>query len=530
MASQTPLGPFLEVGRLCKRFGSTVALDQVSARFFSGKIHCVLGENGAGKSTLGKIIGGVHAKDAGEILIDGKEVRLGTVGRARQLGIAIVFQELSLVADLSVRANLLLGTEPHSHPFAGLRRASERRNVIAALAALDVRVDPEERVGDLPIATQQLLEVAKAFIRRPRMIVLDEPTAMLNESEKRKLYAVLSKLREDGTALALITHHLDDVEAVADHVSIMRDGRLVESMELSGSHDRHAVAEKLSGAALQVSGRRSAPEAAIGQEPFLRIEGLTDPLGKPSMLSVRRGEIAALYGVVGSGAESVSNALFGLRRTPHIRIVIDGQRAQIATPVQARKLGFGYLPTGRASNGILPSRSIRENLNLPLLSRYSRAGILDRNREAAGTNRQLKTGAVKYRDADDSILLLSGGNQQKVLVARVLSMASSLLILEDPTAGVDMAARHQILNAIRSRAAEGISVILLSSDLHETIELADTIYTMYAGAIVTRYSSPQPGDSAAIVADVIGHNVAANAPGVRPGRPDSSLLAIPGAE
>jgi ABC-type sugar transport system ATPase subunit len=519
--------PFLEVSGLCKRFGATRALDGVGMAFFPGKIHCVLGENGAGKSTLGKIIGGIHSNDAGTIAIEGRKVTLGTVQRARRLGIAVVFQELSLAPDLSVRANLLLGVEPHRHPFARLRRPWETERVLDVLKRLKVHVDPEDRIGQLSVATQQLIEVAKALIRHPRMIVLDEPTAMLNEAEKQNLYAVLSTLRAEGATLALVTHHLEDVEAVADHVSIMRDGRVVDSFAVSGTADSKMVAEKLSG--VRPSHPRDVAKPSARETPFLRIDGLRDRAGRAAPLEVRPGEIVGLYGVVGCGAEHVGNALAGLRPASELHVTLDGRGQVIRTPAQARLLGIAYLPTGRASHGILPTRSIRENLNVSLLSRYARGGLISRRREAAGTRLQLAASAVKYADLEDEIVHLSGGNQQKVLVARTLGAGSRLLILEDPTAGVDIEAKRQIQEAIRARAAEGVAVILVTSDLPEAIELVDTLITLYAGKVVAQYSSPQPRDKAAIVADVIGQHSAAGGFDARPDVTHESSLAMPGA-
>jgi ribose transport system ATP-binding protein len=501
--------PFLEVSRLSKRFGATLALDDVGMAFFPGKIHCVLGENGAGKSTLGKIIGGIHSNDAGTITIEGHEVTLGTVNRARRLGIAVVFQELSLAPDLSVRANLLLGVEPHTHPFARLRRTWENERVLAVLKRLKVDVGPENGVGRLSVATQQLLEVAKALIRHPRMIVLDEPTAMLNDAEKHNLYAVLSTLRAEGATIALITHHLEDVETLADHVSIMRDGRVVDCFAVSGASDSKMIAEKLSGVR-PVHSRDSAKQP-VREAPFLRIDGLLDRAGKPAPLDVRRGEIIGLYGVVGCGAQHIVDALVGLRPASEIHVTLDGCRRVSATPAQARRAGISYLPTGRASNGIFPTRSIRENLNVSLLGHYSRGGLILRRREAAGTRFHLAASAVKYADLEDDIVHLSGGNQQKVLVARALRAGTRMLILEDPTAGIDIEAKRQIQEAIRARAADGIAVILVSSDLLETIELVDTLYTLYAGKVVSQFPSPQLRDRAAIVADVIGQQSPAGA-------------------
>ncbi len=495
--------PFLEVRGLCKRFGATVALDGVGADFIAGEIHCILGENGAGKSTLGKIIGGVHSPDAGTIAIEDREVAIGTVQRAGRFGIALVFQELSLAPDLSVRANLLLGTEPHRHPLARLRRDWERGKVFAVFERLKVDLDPESRVGDLSIANQQMVEVAKALIRNPRMIVLDEPTAMLNEAEKQNLYAVLAALRDEGCTILLITHHIEDVEAVSDRVTIMRDGRVVDSFPVSDDTGPGVISGKLGGV-------RSQDGPGVGRgtrgAPYLRIDGLRDRAGQPAPLEVSRGEIVGLYGVPGGGAERIVQALSGLRPADDLPLTIDGRRQWITTPVRARRMGIAHLPAGRADNGIFPTRSIRENLNVSSLHRYSRIGFLSRRREAAGSRAQLAASAVKYADLEDDIVRLSGGNQQKLLAARVLSAGSRLLILEDPTAGIDIEAKQVIQRAIRARAAEGVAVILLSGDLRETIELADVLFTWYAGRMVCTYRPPALLDKAAIVADVIGHS------------------------
>jgi ribose transport system ATP-binding protein len=495
--------PLLEVHALRKYFAATCALDDVSLAFYSGEIHCVLGENGAGKSTLGKIIGGVYSKDQGDVLVDGKVVQIGSVTGARRLGIAVVFQELSLAPDLSVRANLLLGIEPRRHPFSRLRHGDERARVRAVLDKLQLDIDVDRRVLQLPVATQQMIEVAKALIREPRMIVLDEPTAMLGALDKRRLFDVLAQLRRDGTAFAFITHHIEDVDALADRVSILRNGRLVDSFKVEGRCDPDAVLEKLSGKPVA---HRPAQAHRVDHNPFVRIDGLRDRAGKAATLELARGEIVALYGVVGCGAEEVARVLVGLGHSSKLSATLDGAPLAPRDPAQASRTGIAYLPSGRARNGILPTRSIRENLNVSLLHRYARAGVVSRRRECAGTRAQLTTAAVKFADAENNITVLSGGNQQKLLMARTLASARNVMVLEDPTAGIDIGAKREIQDAVRTRANEGVAVVLISSDLIEAIEMADTLYTMYAGAVVRRYPSPQLDDQSAIVADVIGQD------------------------
>ncbi len=495
----------LEVRGLGKQFGATRALEDVSLAFRAGEIHCVLGENGAGKSTLGKILGGVHRPDAGEIVLAGERVHIDSVSVARALGVAIVFQELSLAPDLSVRANLLLGTERRRHPFTRLDRPRELARVRGVLERLGVDVDPERPVSELPVATQQMIEVGKALIREPRLIVLDEPTAMLSAPDKARLFDVLGALRAAGKALVFITHHLEDVNAVADRVSILRNGRLVESFALLGDCDTDAVLEALSG-----KRQRAATASAKGTAGAtrVRIGGLHDRAGHASSsFSISAGEIVGLYGVVGCGAEAVARALAGAAPDRSLAIELDGRRVTPAHPAHARRLGIAYLPSGRARNGILPTRSIRENLNVSTLARYARVGIVSARRERAATHQQLVASAVKFADAEHGITALSGGNQQKVLMARVLGSDAGVLVLEDPTAGIDIGAKLDIQAAIRARADAGAAVLLVSSDLVETLTVCDTVYTMYAGRLMRRYAAPSLEDQAAVVADVIGQDV-----------------------
>jgi ribose transport system ATP-binding protein len=494
----------LEVRGLCKQFGATRALDDVSLAFQAGEIHCVLGENGAGKSTLGKIIGGVHVQDQGDIVLGGRRVRMDNVSAARALGVAVVFQELSLAPDLSVRANLLLGTERRGHAFARLDRASELARVRNVLGRLGLTVDPEQRVAELPVAVQQMLEVGKALIREPRIVVLDEPTAMLSAPDKQRLFEVLSGLRDDGKALVFITHHLEDVNAIGDRVTILRNGRVVESFVREGDCDPDAVLEALSGKRMTVgtTHQRRAPGDAR-----VRIDGLHDHASQAATLTLNAGEIVGLYGVVGCGAEAVARALAGVTPASALSIELDGARVSPSHPAHARSLGIAYLPSGRARNGILPTRSIRENLNVSMLARYARCGVVPARRERAGARELLAANAVKFADTEDDITALSGGNQQKVLMARVLGSNAGVLVLEDPTAGIDIGAKLDIQAAIHRRADDGAAVLLVSSDLVETLTMCDTVYTMYAGRLVRRYAQPGLDDQPAVVADVVGQDV-----------------------
>jgi ribose transport system ATP-binding protein len=494
--------PLLALRGVSKRFGATVALNAVSLDFERGQIHCVLGENGAGKSTIGKIIGGLHQPDEGRLFWDGHPIAFRNVKESRGCGVAMVFQELSLAPDLSVRANLRLGAAHAGGVFAPLQHGKEARDVRGILGRLDCRVDIEEPVKNLPVASQQMIEIAKALMQEPELIVLDEPTAMLGAVEKHKLFEVLRKLRSEGTSLVLITHHIDDVMALADCVSIMRNGQLVDSFAMDDHFDAESVLKRVTGGKLH----HSAPSVSRepGREAVLRIENLARRDGPPLPMNIHAGEIVGLYGVVGCGAQAIVHALAGLGAGAPLSCVLQGRSFRPRSPAQAVARGVSYLPSGRASNGIFGSLSIRENLCLTMLGRFGRYGVVFEGPEKEESRRLLERFKVKYEDMEDRITSLSGGNQQKVLMARAMARARNVLLLEEPTAGIDVHAKANLHDCIRGLAAEDVAVVLLSCDLLETIQLCDTVYTFYEGQVVRCYETPTLADQPDIVADVLG--------------------------
>ncbi|GAA5233096.1 sugar ABC transporter ATP-binding protein [Verticiella sediminum] len=506
----------LEVRGATKRFGATLALDDVSIAAHAGEIHCVLGENGAGKSSLGKVIAGLYRADAGVLVFDGAPVQFANPGQARAMGIAIVYQELSLVPDLSIRANFWLGSEGARLPLARVGRRRETPRVREVLAQLGVELDPETRVKDLPVTTQQLLEIGKALMHRPRLVVFDEPTAMLGAIEKQRFFSVLRTLRDNGIASLLITHHIDDVTAVGDRVTVMRNGRVVESFPMTGAIDAEHVLERLTGrrGAAAVRSPRTAP--AAGESAVLEISGLPGRDDGGATVGVHRGGIVGLYGVVGCGAERVVRAAAGVQRARDFSMRLNGRPFGPATPAEALRAGISYLPAGRQANAVFPTRSIRENLMLSQLRRVSRLGFINRRRETSVALDQLRASAVKFADLDAGIDTLSGGNQQKVLLARAMAGASALLVLEEPTAGVDIDAKQQIHERIRAASRAGLAVLVLSSDLPETLALCDVVYTFFAGTVMDCHVAPAAGDHDAILADILGQRSAA-----RPEQPRS---------
>lgn len=473
----------------------------VSAEFRAGEVHCLLGENGAGKSTLGKIVGGVEQADSGTIVWRGSPVSFANARAARAAGISVVHQELSLAPDLSVRDNLWLGSERAGILLAPIRRERERARGVAVLRSLGLDLDIEQRTGNLPAAIQQLIEIGKALMLSPQLVVFDEPTAMLGAVEKRKLFDVLRVLRAEGVAIVLVTHHIEDVMEIGDRVSVMRNGALVDSFLLANDISATDVLERLTGK------KRAAVEAHVpptSSDAVVQIEQVPRRSGEPMTIRARAGEIVGFYGVVGCGAETVVRGLVGERDAKPIAYRLHDRPYRPKSAAAALAAGIAYLPAGRASHCVLPSRSILENASIGKLRKFSRFGALDMKREHLDVCRMLTDYQVKFVAVHDPITSLSGGNQQKVLLARAIGAARDALVLEEPTAGVDIDSKEQIHHLIRVAASAGTTVLLLSSDLLEAVALCNVIYTMYAGTVVGVYHNPGLGDQAAILFDVLG--------------------------
>ncbi|WP_413740419.1 sugar ABC transporter ATP-binding protein [Sodalis sp. RH14] len=498
--------PLLRISGLSKRFGATQALNQVSIQFQAGEIHCVLGENGAGKSTIGKIISGLYPADEGAIWYGERQVSFSSSREARHAGIVMVYQELSLAPSLSVRANLWLGAEKGKTVFSFIRKAREVARVQEVLAQLGLAdIDMERSVSAFPVAIQQLIEIGKSLLSQPRVIIFDEPTAMLGAVEKERFFRVLEKLRAAGLASVLVTHHIDDVIAVSDRVTIMRNGQVVDSFPVGGDVDADVIVSRLTGKAPgshDINGKGN-----LRFPPLLDVENLPVSRGGTRVFSVGRGEVVGIYGVVGCGGEALLHNLVGFLPIPGdapLSFKLEGYAWRPANVSEALKKGVSWLPAGRAANGVYPSLSIAENLMMTQLKRFARSGFIRIGRAESMADQLLQACGVKYADKHDPLTSLSGGNQQKVLLARAMASAGKVLVLEEPTAGVDIAAKHEIHQRIRALASTGVSVLMLSSDLAETMALCDTVWTMFHGSIVTAYRNPDEHDKASIIADVVG--------------------------
>lgn len=504
----------LRVDSVSKRFGTTQALNQASLTLRAGEVHVLLGENGAGKSTLAKIIAGVHRPDNGKISLNGEQVHIRNVQTARKLGISMVFQELSLAPDLTVLENLFLGQGKTPFPFARLHRGAEYPRCRELFAALGIDLSPDASVRSLTIAQKQVLEIAKALLSQPRLVVMDEPTSTLTEREKRFLFTTLQTLKQQGVTILYVTHHLREVLEVGTRVSVMIDGSVQRTVEVTPDLTESALLEMLTGRNLSLLVERSSYQA---DHPLLELENLqTKDSRKPIRLHINPGEIVGIYGIIGCGRESLGRAIVGVTKPLHSSMKLEGQRYTPQHPGDALAKGVGFLPMDRQEAGILPERSIRENLNLSNIAAFANRGILSLSQERSHTAEQLARLQVRYASMEDPITSLSGGNQQKVLLGRAIARASKLLVMEDPTAGIDMGAKLELYKQIKSLSDRGTGVLLLSSDLVETLLLCHRVYLMYDGAIVDELVNPSFNDERRALASVLGTTAHAPAPSLQP--------------
>lgn len=471
--------PLLTLSGIAKRFGEVRALDGVDFELKAGEIHALLGENGAGKSTLIKILGGVHPPDAGEIRIDGTPTTIGSVRCADRLGIRLIHQELALAPNLTVAENIFLGREPTRLGFV-LRRGmrADAARLLADLGLAEhLRID--DHVDSLGTAKRQLVEIVRALAASPRILVLDEPTASLSRAETDLLFARLRLLRERRVGIVLITHRLDEVAEIADRVTVLRDGRTVGAP--MSPNDSRELIRRMVGRELTEFYPR--PTTTPG-EVVLRVRDLRATDVNGVSFELRRGEILSFAGLVGAGRTELARTLFGLNSPRDGTIEIDGNSVRLRSPSDARRLGIALVPEDRKRSALVIDRSVEFNAALPWTSLWSRGVWPDRAKRTAIARRVVEDFEVRTRGLDSPVTALSGGNQQKVVVGRWMEEPPKVLILDEPTRGVDVGARADMFRIIHRLADRGLAVILISSDLPEVLNLAHRVAVYRDGRIV----------------------------------------------
>lgn len=474
--------PIIEVRNLSKRFPGVQALDEVSLDVLPGSCHALMGENGAGKSTLGKILAGLYQPDSGEVRVNGRPVHFRGPGDALECGIGMVHQELLFCENLSVAENLSLGALPTKGPFVDNRELIQRAE--KWLAAIGAVIDPRQKLGDLPIGKQQLVQIAGAIGRGARILIFDEPTSSLTRSETEKLYGLIARLRQDGVTCIYVSHRLEEIFALCDRVTVLRDGQVVGTEPIENL-DRDGLVRMMIGRDLS---HVAASEANLGQV-LLEVDGLTSP-GKFENVSFKlhAGEILGIAGLVGAGRTEVAEALFGL--DPHTvgRIWIAGASVIPRNPSHAKKLGLGLVPEDRKRHGLVLSLNARENVALPTLDRLSRLGWVRRGEERGLVGKYFDLMRVRAPHMDAATNGLSGGNQQKLVLAKWLATDCRILLVDEPTRGVDVGAKAEIHGLIQDLARQGKGILLISSDLPELLGLATRTIVFREGKLVGEVS------------------------------------------
>jgi len=487
------LAPFFEMRGIGKTFPGVRALDGVNFTVNAGEIHALVGENGAGKSTLLKILGGSYPAGTytGEMRVDAHPCRFGSVADAERAGLAVVHQELSLVGPLSVAQNISLGHEPRTGGV--VRRDAERVLAHDALALLHADIDPDVAVERLGVGHQQMVELAKALARKARLLVLDEPTAALSDADADVLLHLLERLRTQGLGIVYVSHRLEEVLRIADRVTVLRDGRGVRSGLVRDFDARQLVAAMV-GRDIDTLFARSprTPGAIVLSAAHVSVD---DPhvAGRNVVcdvsLEVRAGEIVGIAGLIGAGRSELLMALFGAATGPSRgEIAIDGVPLYAHTPRVSIDRGMALLGEDRKQLGLLLGSSVADNIVLPVLSRLAERGVLSPARVRGVADNAIRTLGVRPADPDERASALSGGNQQKVLLGRWLETGPRVLLLDEPTRGIDIGAREEIYALIDRLAAGGLAILVVSSDLPEVLGLADRVLVMRMGRLVAEFT------------------------------------------
>jgi ribose transport system ATP-binding protein len=473
--------PAVEMRGISKAFDSNVVLTGVDFEVAPGEVHALAGGNGAGKSTLMKILQGVYTKDAGTIRINGREVSFSSIHDAKAAGIGMVFQEFSLVPSLTVAQNIFLTTEPLGQGIF-IRDGEARDKAREVFQQMEVEIDPGARVGDLGTAYWQLTEIAKAMAQDARVLIMDEPSASLARHEAEQLFELVARLKAQGISIIYISHRMEEVYRIADRITILRDGRNLLTERLSDITPEQIVegivGEQIEGLAYQERDTSAEPDV------LLEADGLTSGSRVQNVsFTLHRGEIIGLAGLMGSGRTELARCLFGIDRLESGEIRVHGQRIDVSDPRQAIKAHLALIPEDRRAQGLVLEHSVRDNLLLPLLKQIQRGPLLD---DGAGNELAaslIKRFAVKVANPARPVRLLSGGNQQKVVIAKWLGTEPEVLIMDEPTAGVDIGTKTEILTMIRNLAEEGKAVIVISSEYAELLAVSDRVLILREGSV-----------------------------------------------
>jgi inositol transport system ATP-binding protein len=482
-----PAPALLQMAGISKSFPGVQALQNVDLYVRSGECLALVGENGAGKSTLMKILSGVYAPDEGVIAIDGQTVVPSNPHHAQQLGVSIIYQEFNLFPNMTIEENIFIGREPNRSGF--VDRGQLRESAMRFLKQVGVDLDPRAMVRDLSVAQQQMVEIAKALAFNARIVIMDEPTSALSENEVRALFKIIYGLKAHGLAIVFVSHRLEEVFEICDRITVLRDGRNAGELQAATSTPDRVVRMMVG---RDISDLYQKEESAEIGAVVLEVRGLSrrgTQLDDSRVvldgvdLQVRAGEIVGLAGLVGSGRTEVARAIFGADPFDSGEILLDGKPVTIGSPSQAIKHGIALAPEDRKLQALVLALAIRENVSLPSLGRLSRFGFVRRREERNLSQRYIDALSIRTPSMEQKVINLSGGNQQKVVLAKWLSLSPKLLIVDEPTRGIDIGAKAEVHSLLSQLAANGVSILMISSELPEVLRMSDRIYVMREGRI-----------------------------------------------
>lgn len=508
----------LHMQDVSKSFPGVQALDAVTLDVGHGEILGLIGENGAGKSTLMKILSGVYAMDSGAVYLDGQPVHIHNPHQGQQLGISIIYQEFNLMPNLSVMENIFVGRE--FGRFGLIDRATLRRQTQALLNRLGVNLSPDSIVRDLSVAEQQMVEIAKALSLQVRVIIMDEPTSALSETEVTHLLAIMRDLKRDGIGVIFISHRLEEVLSICDRVTVLRDGRNVGSIDARDATQDELIRMMVGRSRSELfhrEERADAQAAAAQADIVLEVRNLTrrgTALDSSAIVldgvsfTLRRGEILGLAGLVGAGRTETARAIFGADSFDSGEVYVDGRLVPVHSPIIAIRNGIGFVPEDRKEQGLILGLSVRENVALPNLDALARLGFVRLSEEAQKVKEYVQRLQIRTPSLDQRVLNLSGGNQQKVVISKWLMLRPRILIMDEPTRGIDVGAKAEIYHLMNQLVTSGVSIIMISSELPEVLAMSDRIVCMARGRVtgivsraeatpelVMRYCTLQPGQT-----------------------------------
>lgn len=476
----------LSVQHITKRFGTVTALDDVSFDIYEGQVHGLVGENGAGKSTLMKILSGVYKKDEGTVFFDGREMHVKRPLDSLELGLSIIYQEFNLIESMSVGENIFLN---RFREVGGMKKT--HREARALLDSIGSTIDTHTPVEDLSVSEKQMVEICKALSFHSKLIIMDEPSTTLTNEEMKRLISIINALRSKGITIIYISHKLDEIFELCDRVTIMRDGHVIDTRNTTEMNRADMIA-KMVGRTIE---NEYPPRAQKVGETILEVRNLNTKKLHDICFTARRGEILGLVGLVGAGRTETVRAIFGADRLHSGEVWLEGKKLNIKSPLDAKNYGFGFVPEERKGQGLLLNFDIATNISMAAFDHFTDKGVLNKQKEKEIVEKQIRALGVKTPGAGEKIGNLSGGNQQKCLIARWLELSPKVLIMDEPTRGIDVGAKYEIYVLMKQIAEAGGTIIMISSELPEVLNMSNRVYVLCDGRVAGEFDPAEVTDT-----------------------------------